>query len=117
MAKNIKLGVLLMFACTIFTATGQYFFKQSSGNFTFNLLEIISNYPLILGFFFYGIGALLMMVAFKYGDLSKLYPFVSLNFIWVTLISILFLGEKLNSYKINAVILVIFGVILIGGSS
>ena len=61
-------------------------------------------------------GALLLIVALKFGDLSKLYPFVSLTFIWVMILSVLALGEKLNSFKISAVILVISGIILIGGS-
>jgi drug/metabolite transporter (DMT)-like permease len=117
MKPNLKVGILLMFICTLFTSTGQYFFKSGSNLFAFTIQGILFNVPLLLGFFFYGFGAILLMVALKFGDLSKIYPFVSLNFIWVTLMSVFLLGEQLNSYKINAVILVIFGVLLIGGSS
>jgi undecaprenyl phosphate-alpha-L-ara4N flippase subunit ArnE len=116
MKENFKLGVLIILFCTIFTSVGQLFFKYSSETFTLNIFEMLTNYNLLLGFLFYGVGAALLIVGLKFGDLSRLYPIVSLNFVWVTIISVIFLGEKLNSFKINAVILVIFGVVLIGGS-
>ncbi len=116
MKSNYKLGITLMILCTIFTAVGQYFFKISSASFSFDLAKLLTNYNLIFGFMFYGFGAILMIVAFRFGNLSKLYPLVSLNFIWVAIISVVFLGEKMNSFKINAIILVVLGIILIGGS-
>ncbi|NQV91403.1 EamA family transporter [Candidatus Woesearchaeota archaeon] len=114
--KNLKLGIMLVILCTLFTATGQLFFKYASYNFSFNFLSLIQNYNLILGFIFYGLGAVILMVALKYGDLSLLYPFGSLNFVWVMFLSAFLLGEKINSFKINAVFLVILGVVFIGGS-
>ena len=35
----------------------------------------------------------------KGGDLSILYPFVALTYIWVSLLSVKFLGEKMNLIK------------------
>lgn len=114
--NQTKTGILLMLACTVFTSVGQLFFKYSSYNFSFNLLHLVKNYNLIFGFLFYGVGSLILLIALKYGDLSQLYPFVALNFVWVTLLSVFILGESLNSFKINAIFFVVFGVILIGGS-
>ena len=115
MKKRTKIGLVIMFICTLFTALGQLFFKYGSLTFEWNLFKIVTNYNLILGFFFYGIGALLLIIALKYGDLSTMYPLISLTFIWVFLISVFVFNEIINSFKINAVILIIFGVILIAG--
>jgi drug/metabolite transporter (DMT)-like permease len=113
--KNIKLGIGIMVLCTLFTALGQLFFKYSSESFQLNLISLITNHNLILGFFFYGLGAILLIVALKFGDLSVIYPFVSLTFIWVMIISTTVFGETIGSFKINAVILIILGIILISG--
>ena len=114
--NNLKLGIALMVLCTLFTAFGQLFYKYGSETFSFTLQGILTNHFLFLGFFFYGVGAIILMMALKYGNLSLLYPFVSLNFIWVTLLSVFKLNEHINSFKINAIILVILGVFFIGGS-
>ena len=116
MNKNTNLGILIMLLCTLFTALGQLFFKYSSKTFQFDIIKLITNYNLLIGFFFYGVGALLLIVALKYGDLSFVYPFVSLTFIWVMFISAFIFGEVINSFKINATILIIFGIIMISGS-
>lgn len=116
MRNKMKQGIFLMVICTAFTALGQLFFKYGSVNFSFNLYSLLTNYNLMLGFFLYGVGACLLIVALKFGNLSVLYPFVALNFVWVMLLSVFMLGERMNSFKINAVILIIFGVVLIGGS-
>jgi len=115
MKKETKIGLVLMFICTIFTAFGQLFLKYGSLTFEWNIIKLVTNYNLIYGLFFYGIGALLLLIALKYGDLSTMYPLISLTFIWVLFISIFVFNEVVNSFKINAVILIIFGVILIAG--
>jgi drug/metabolite transporter (DMT)-like permease len=113
MKKIFVIGLMLV--CTLFTSIGQLLFKLSSETFELNF-SIFTNYFLFLGLISYAIGVILMILALKNGKLSFLYPFVSLTFIWVMLISSIFLNENINSFKINAVFLIIFGVVLIGGS-
>jgi len=116
MVNNKKLAIIIMLTCTIFTALGQLFFKYSSTTFEWNLISLITNYNLIIGFIFYGLGSVLLIVALKFGDLSMIYPIVSLNFVWVMLISAFVFGEVINSFKINAVILIMLGIVFIAGS-
>jgi len=113
MKNNLKLGIAIMILCTLFTAAGQLFFKYSSQTFEWNISSLITNYNLILGFVLYALGAGLLIIALKFGDLSVIYPFVSLTFIWVMIISVWFLGEKLNNFKFGAIIFIIFGVVMI----
>ncbi|MEW5896859.1 MAG: hypothetical protein AB1668_04155 [Nanoarchaeota archaeon] len=116
MKKGTKLGIIIMLICTIFTALGQLFFKYGSATFEFDAMKLITNYNLILGFVFYGLGALLLITALKFGKLSIIYPFVSLTFVWVMLMSVFIFDEAINSFKINAVFLIILGIIFIRGS-
>ena len=115
--KNTKLGIIIMLICTIFTASGQFFFKHSAKSFQWDIISLLTNYNLIFGAFFYAVGALLLIVALKYGDLSVVYPFVSLTFIWVMIISFIFFQEVINNFKVAAVIFIIFGVTLIARGS
>lgn len=108
-----KIGIIIMIICTLFTALGQLFFKYSSQSFELNIISLITNYNLILGFIFYGLGALLLIIALRFGELSAIYPFISLTFIWVMVISLIVFNETINSFKINALILIISGTILI----
>lgn len=102
-----------MLICTLFTSAGQLFFKYGSKTFQWDVVELMTNYNLILGFILYGVGALMLVMALKFGNLSAIYPFVSLTFIWVMLISAWFLGEQINNLKIGAVVFIVLGVILI----
>ena len=62
----------------------------------------------------YALGTVLFIPALKGGDLSILYPFVALTYIWVSLLSVKFLGEKMNFMKWMGISLIIVGVSFIG---
>jgi drug/metabolite transporter (DMT)-like permease len=111
--KNLRIGITLVIICTFLTALGEFLFKQSSESFQWDLVSLLTNYYLIFGFLVYGLGAILLILALKFGDLSVIYPFIALNFIWVMMISFWLLGENITKLKILAIIFVFFGVILI----
>ena len=117
MNKNTKIGFLLMLVGTFFTSIGQLYFKYGSNTFRWDLFSLLTNYNLILGLFLYGIGAGLLIISLKYGELSVIYPFVSLTFIWVTIISAVILKENINIFKVAAIIFIVLGVALIGRGS
>ncbi len=74
----------------------------------------MSNYHLFGGVSLYALGTVLFIPALKGGDLSILYPFVALTYIWVSLLSVKFLGEKMNFMKWMGISLIIVGVSFIG---
>ncbi|MBS3108085.1 EamA/RhaT family transporter [Candidatus Woesearchaeota archaeon] len=112
MRKRYKAISLIMFS-TLLTATAQTLFKFASSNISL-ALALFTNIPLILGFAFYGLGALLMILALKYGNLSLVYPFFSLSYIWVTASSMYFFNEIIPPMKIMGVIIIVIGVSLLG---
>ncbi len=114
--KTHPLAILSVALATFLTATGQFLFKLGSANITPGW-DLFHNWYLIAGFSIYGISAAILVVALKYGELSVLYPIISLSFVWVNIISFEFLGETLNNYKWAGVCLIILGVSCIGFGS
>jgi len=56
----------------------------------------------------------LFIPALRGGELSVLYPLVALVYVWVSLLSVRFLGEKMNPMKWLGIALILLGVTLIG---
>jgi undecaprenyl phosphate-alpha-L-ara4N flippase subunit ArnE len=104
-----------MIVCTIFTSLGQLFLKLGANRVEFSLQGIFLNLQLIAGIFFYVVGAVLLIYSLKKANLSFIYPFVSLSFIWVSLLSYFFLHESLSFIQLLGIPCIIIGVALIGG--
>ena len=107
----------LVLSATIIGAFGPILLKKASAGKLSNLKSLATNYYLIAGVSLYAIGTVLFVPALKGGDLSVLYPFVSVAYIWVSLLSVKFLGEKMNKLKWLGIALIIIGVTFIGFGS
>lgn len=70
---------------------------------------------MLLGFCFYGVGALVMLVAYRYGKLSVLQPMLSLNYVLSIVFGAAILKESVTALKCIGVIIIICGVVLIAG--
>ncbi len=105
--------ILLVISCTLFTSIGQLLLKSGSLH-TNSLMEILTNIPLIAGLFSYAIGAILLIIALKYGELSLIYPFIALSFIWVNLISLIIFHEYIAFINWIGITAIVIGVSLIG---
>lgn len=100
-----KKGILLILFSAGTLATGQLVWK-------------ISGYdpiPLITGFFMYGIGAIMMIIAYRYGSLTVLHPFMATSYFFAFIFGSLFLSEIITLSKIIGLCLILIGVFLIGG--
>ena len=118
-------AVIFVLLCTIATAFGQIFLKIGSGtNFSSAIdvllsLELLNPlikplYALFLGLCLYGIGASLLILALRYGELSVIYPIFATNYIWVTLLSASYFGEQIHIFKIVGIFSIVAGISLIG---
>jgi len=114
--KTKPIAILLVICCTFINSYAQILYKTGSRTLSPDLFKIISNVPIMTGLFMYFIAALLMVYALKKGELSILYPFLALSYIWVSLLSTRFLPvpEEMNAFKWIGVIIIIIGVSCIG---
>lgn len=67
------------------------------------------------GFCLYGIGALTMIIAYKFGKVSILQPILSLNYILSIVLAATVLNEEITLIKCIGVLGIMVGVLLIAG--
>ncbi len=107
----IILPVLIIIFGAFIGAFGAIYLKKGSA-MSFRLFY--KNKNLLLGLFFFGISTIPFMFAIRMGPLSVLYPFVSISYIFITILSKYLLKEKITKYKILGILFIIVGVTLIG---
>ena len=105
-------SIVLMIICTIFTSTAQILYKIGAKKLTFDFISIITNWPLILGITLYGLGAILVVIALRGGEVTVLYPIITTSYVWVTLASSYFFGEIVNKFRWTGITLIIIGIIM-----
>lgn len=103
--KNKK-GIVLMILSSLCVCTGQLLWKLSVQG---GLL------PLLAGFCLYGLGAVVMIVAYRYGKLSVLQPMLSLNYVLSIALAAVILREEVTLLKCVGVVVIVTGVLLIAG--
>lgn len=77
-------------------------------------LSILTNFKLFCGYSMYGIMTLLMAMALKGRELSRLFPIIALTYVWVTMLSIAVLGEHLNLFRSVGILFIVSGVSILG---
>jgi uncharacterized membrane protein len=102
-------AMILMVVSTLATASAQLLYKYGLVQEAYLLLGIF----IFFGLFLYGVGALLISMALKGGDLSALYPIMALSYVFVTFGSKAMFGESFAIAKWVGIIVIILGVTLI----
>lgn len=74
----------------------------------------IRNWRLMAGVAAYLVSSVFFVNAMKEGELSVLYPLVSLGYIWTLVWSRLFFGEQVTRVKIVGIGCILLGVVLLG---
>ena len=110
-------SILLVLFTTLLTSSAQLLWKKGSASLSFDVLGIITNYYIIGGILLYVVGGTLIIVAFRGGEVSVLYPIIATSYIWVSFLSIKFLGEVMNVFKWVGIISIIAGIVSIGFGS
>ena len=103
--NNIK-GVGLMIVSSVGVCIGQLLWKLST---SYGILYIMG------GFCLYGIGAVVMIVAYRYGKLSVLQPMLSLNYVLSIILAAVVLKEEVTMIKCIGVLVIMTGVVMIAG--
>jgi undecaprenyl phosphate-alpha-L-ara4N flippase subunit ArnE len=101
-------GILLMLFCAACLCLGQLVWKLMPG---YNLFYIFG------GFAIYAAGAMSMIFAYRFGELSVLQPINSMSYVFSIIIAIFILHERVPPINIAGIALIVGGVIVIGANS
>jgi len=110
-------AMAIILAATLLTSTAQLFYKFGSEKLSFDILSIITNIELITGLGLYAVGGILLILSFRGGEVSVLYPIFATSYIWVSFLSMYFLNEVMNIFKWIGIFVIILGIVLIGYGS
>ncbi|MSV35212.1 MAG: cation/cationic drug transporter [Bryobacterales bacterium] len=112
-------SLVLVIAFTVLAATAQVLIKFGTVRLNQNpsLIGLLTNFPLIGGLALYGVGSAMMVIALRHGELSFLYPLISLSYVWVAILSVVVFQEEMNPYKIAGIGVIIAGVAVMGNGA
>ncbi|MCD6464238.1 EamA family transporter [Candidatus Woesearchaeota archaeon] len=119
-SKNEKFKALkLVVFSTFITSTGQFLQKLGLNilkpaiqeNVFANILQ--GGFITVLGIGLYFIAFVLIVIAMSKADLSMVYPFIGLSFVWVALLSKFFLNEHLPLIRVLGIGLIVSGLFFI----
>jgi multidrug transporter EmrE-like cation transporter len=118
-AAERRKSILMVLGCTVLGAVAQVFIKLGAnqlptGSALTRILGMITSPPIVFGYSLYAAFTLLFIYALKREELSILYPIISLNYVWVTALSIIIFGEALNGYKVAGILAIMLGVSVLG---
>jgi len=115
-------GYLFVLLTIVLTVFGQIAIKwqvAKAGSLPIGLLErlnfishLLLNPWILIALFAAFLAAVSWMVAMTKFDLSHAYPFMSLSFLLVLVMSNIFFSETVTSYKVIGLIFVILGIII-----
>ena len=106
--KTIYKGIALILFSAALACTGQLLWKLASRD---NSIILI-----IIGLGLYGLGALMMILALRYGELSVLHPMMSVGYVLSLFLGALVLDEEITLTKIIGVAVIIVGLIFLSSS-
>ncbi|MCS7024829.1 MAG: hypothetical protein NZV14_08500 [Bryobacteraceae bacterium] len=81
------------------------------------VLAMLTNLHLLAGYSLYGLSTVLLVLALRDGELSILYPVISLTFVWVTFLSSYIFRESLTPTKLTGILVIVSGVAVLGRES
>jgi drug/metabolite transporter (DMT)-like permease len=106
-------SMLLVFAASVVGSFGAVFLKLGAARLDGTILSFI-NSRLALGVALFLGSSVFYALGIRGGQLSVLYPMVSLGYIWTLLWSRLFFNESLTREKFAGLGLILLGVFLVG---
>lgn len=98
-------GILLILISATLSCTGQLFWKLAARDNAF--------FFVLFGLALYGCGALLMIIAMRYGELSVLHPMMGAGYVMSLLLGVTILGEDLSVSKLAGIGIIILGLVFL----
>jgi len=104
----------LVLTASLIGSFGSVFLKAGAGKLNQGLRYLVLNPRLAAGVVLFVGSSIPYILALKRGELSVLYPMVSLGYVWTLFWSRLFFGEPITRHKILGLTLILLGITLVG---
>jgi multidrug transporter EmrE-like cation transporter len=105
-------SMALVLVASIFGSFGAVFLKMGSEKLKISILNVIS-WQAALGVGLFLLSSVFFVMGIKNGELSVLYPMVSLGYVWTLLWSRIFFKEPVTTQKFLALGMILTGIVLI----
>jgi multidrug transporter EmrE-like cation transporter len=102
----------LVLVASIFGSFGAVFLKMGSEKLKTSILNVIS-WQAGLGIALFLLSSVFFVMGIKNGELSVLYPMVSLGYVWTMVWSRIFFKEPVTKQKFLALGMILTGIVLI----
>jgi drug/metabolite transporter (DMT)-like permease len=112
-------AILIILAGTFLVAVAQLLIKSGANRLGHadllgTVIGIFTIPQLFAGYCLYAIFAVMMVYALRHGELSILFPLISLGFVWVAILSVLVFHEAMNPMKGIGIAIIVAGVAILG---
>mgnify|MGYP001493858478 CR=1 FL=1 len=106
-------SILLILTSSLIGSFGAVFLKLGAEHMKRGFANFFKNYWLAIGVCLYLLSSVFFVMGVAQGELTILYPMVSLGYIWTIVWARLFFREPFTMSKIAGLVMIIFGVALI----
>ena len=107
-------AILITLVTAIIGSFGAIYLKKGARDYKFPFEGLFTNINLIIGIVLYVISLIIFIAALRLDRISLLYPIVATAYIWISLLSIWILKEKMNLWKWIGIFLIVIGISFIG---
>lgn len=106
----------LVLAASVIGSFGAVFLKSGSERLRHGFRHVV-NWKLAAGVLLFVLSSLFFVQGIRHGELSVLYPMVSLGYIWTLFWSRIIFGEPFTRGKFVGLLLIVIGVCFVGMGS
>jgi len=113
MSSTPVASMLLVLTASFIGSFGAVLLKAGASRLGLGLRQLVCNYRLGLGVALFLLSSYFFVLGVRRGELSVLYPLVSLSYVWTMIWSRLFFAEPITRGKLWGLLLILLGITLI----
>ena len=110
-------SILLVLLASFVGSFGAVFLKAGAGRLHREIHTLLLNWRLAAGIAMYLLSFVFYYLGVRKGELSILYPMVSLGYLWTLVWSWLFFKEPITRRKVGGIALIIVGIVVLNLSA
>ncbi|MBI3282371.1 MAG: EamA family transporter [Acidobacteria bacterium] len=107
-------SIFLVLVASFIGSFGAVFLKSGAGRLARRWDSLFYNWRLAAGVTAFLLSSFFFVAGIKHGELTILYPMVSLGYVWTLLWSRLFFGEPFTRNKVFGLMLIMTGIVCLG---